>query len=117
MIKKNVRLANALRRKLEQASLGSIEILSEVAIDLADIATIGEKHKRRLKELLHLQLPQDLEKLDDLLAGFEVDLLWENEWHLKSLKRGLPKLVRNLNQHLAGARKRAKSQNRTYKRR
>lgn len=98
----NVKLARLLREKIAEASLGDSEMVSSVAVDLADIAAIGEKHRGRLRDLLRLHFPQDLDKLEDLLVGFDVDLLWENQWHLRSLKRKLPRLLANLNQRIRG---------------
>lgn len=48
-IKKNTRRAKALRGKLEEAALGRTDVLSSIAVDLADIATIGLKHQERIK--------------------------------------------------------------------
>ena len=83
-----------------QTSIVSKEIASSIAVDFADIATIGQKHRALLDQLLRLRFPRNLEQLEDLLISAQVDLLWENDWHLKSLKRNIPKMLRSLERRL-----------------
>ena|SRR5260221_7438883 len=99
-IKSNVQLSASIREKLTEASLVGDDIASNIAVDFADIAAIGEKHRALIVQLLHLRFPRDLRKLESLLIKAQVDLLWENDWHLKSLKHQLPKILRSLNKRL-----------------
>ena len=43
-----------------------------------------------------LKLPQETSKLRELLVDIEVNLLTENDWHLRSLKKRLPRLLAGL---------------------
>jgi hypothetical protein len=99
-VKSNVHLASRLRKQLMQASLVSEGIASNIAVDFADIASVGERHRSLLAHLQRLRLPNDLNKLEDLLISAQINLLCENDWHLKSLKKNLPKLLRSLNRRL-----------------
>lgn len=56
---------------------------------------VGERHKKHIEALLRMEFPRDRTKFEKLLGKLEVDLLFENQWHLDSLKRGLPRLVRD----------------------
>ena len=103
-IKSNVRSARLIYNKL--IFITDSKTASSVAVDLADIAAIGQRHNDRIQELLHLDFPRDLKKADSLIARFEVDLLWENQRHLRSLKRELPKLLRSLNGYIRAGQKR-----------
>jgi hypothetical protein len=49
-----------------------------------------------MKELLRLKFPRDKLKLEKLLGRLEANLLFENNWHLKSLRRRLPQLWKSL---------------------
>jgi hypothetical protein len=95
-IKANVRLASRIHEKIMEASLVKVDLASDIAVDFADIAAIGERHKEALDRFLRFQFPRDLGKLERLLVRVQADLLWENNWHLRSLKRGLPKLLDSL---------------------
>jgi len=98
--KAHVRFATCIREKLTEASLVSEDTASSIAVDFADIAAIGERHRALIDQLLRLRFPRDLRKLESLLIKAQVDLLWENDWHLKSLKHQLPKILRSLNKRL-----------------
>lgn len=102
LVKANVQLAQVVRNKLSESSLGTPEELSSVAVDVADIVAIGERLRSKLRDLLKLRFPRDLEKLENLIVEFKIDLLWENQWHLNSLKQELPKLLRRLDRRLRG---------------
>ena len=70
-------------------------LLGNLAIDLGDLVEVGEKHAIAIKTLLTLSFPKDQEKFLHLLAQFEMNLLFEADFHLKSLKRLLPRFVRD----------------------
>ncbi len=97
-IRANRKLTDCLRKKLAEAARLDVDVVGCVAVDLADIAQIGDNHRVRLKKLLNMKFPRDLEKLEGLLIEFEVDLLVHNQWHLNSLKRRLPKVLKSVRQ-------------------
>jgi hypothetical protein len=91
-----VRLVNEIYSQLRKASPGSSgRTTGGLAVDIGDLLSVGRNHQDHVKQLLEMKFPQDRERFLKLLAGFEVNLLFENQWHLSSLKRLLPRLVRD----------------------
>jgi|SRR5579859_975579 len=92
--KKNI--ATVPQQVLKQLRLvspnSSKNLLASLAIDLHDLFVVAERHQNQIKELLRLKLPRDKGKFEKLLGRLEVNLLFESNWHLKSLKRRLPRL-------------------------
>ena len=88
-----------VRRIMKQLQAGSPKsksrLVGDLAIDLGDLVEVGDRHKAAIKTLLTSSFPRDHEKFLHLLAMFEVDLLFEADFHLNSLKRLLPRLVRD----------------------
>src|SRR5947209_6842614 len=81
-------------------------LVGNLAIDLDDLVEVGDRHKAAITALLTLSLPKDQKKFLHLLANFETDLLFEADFHLKSLKRLLPRLVRDSYSSTTDARQR-----------
>jgi len=101
LVRKNARLSARLRKVLSAASPQSKpDLISGIAVDLADFSEIGEEHNRRLKELSQMQFPRDRERLEDLIYEFDVRLVMHAEWHARHLKRRLAKLKLDLEQEL-----------------
>ena len=91
--KKNIRLVQEIKKQLEAASPTSAKrLLASFSTDLGDLYFVAEAHQNQMKELLRLKFPRDKQKLEKLLGRLEANLLFENNWHLKSLRRSLPQL-------------------------
>lgn len=103
-IRRNMLMTAKIRKLLQRACPGCPEQLaSGMAIDLTDILFIGERHKKHVQELLRFSFPRDKARFSTLLArDVEVDLLFENEYHLRSLKKLLPRFWKTLD---SGSRK------------
>jgi hypothetical protein len=99
---RTVRLARQLRQTFAKACPNlPKDVVSALAVDLADISEIGERHKEYLRQLLEMRFPEDLGKAETLLVHWiEVELLFHNQFHLKSLKRQLPKALRGISREL-----------------
>jgi hypothetical protein len=97
-VRRNIALARQLTLFLQRACPACPEQLaSSIAVDLADIWSIGERHRRSIRDLLRLRFPVNEDKLYSILASrIEVDLLGENVYHLESLKRCLPEFWKKL---------------------
>jgi hypothetical protein len=97
-VRRDVMLAERLRLLLQRACPNCPEELaSGIAVDLTDIWSIGERHKKHIRDLLKLSLPREEDRLYEILAGgVEVDLLFENDYHLRSLRKLLPQFWKNL---------------------
>lgn len=92
----HVRLVGKIREQLERASPRSSKgTVAELAIDIGDLASVGKTHWEHVSQLLKMTFPTDRVAFRKLLAKFEVNLLFENQWHLSSLKRLLPRLVKD----------------------
>jgi|SRR5882762_7285414 len=92
----HVALVNKIYWQLRKASPRSPgRTTGELAVDLGDLVFVGTKHKNDVKRLLKMRFPKDWERFRKLLAHFDVNLLFENRWHLASMKRLLPRLVRD----------------------
>ncbi len=92
----NVRLVNKIYRQLRKASpRSSRQTTGDLAVDLGDLIFVGRKHQNDVKQLLKMTFPRDRTKFRKLLAQFEVNLLFENQWHLTDIKGLLPRLVRD----------------------
>lgn len=91
-VHRNVILAQKLRLQLQRACPNcSQRITAGIAVDLADIQFVGERLRKNIRELLRLSFPRDKDRLYKTLAReIEVDLLFENNYHLRSLKKLLP---------------------------
>lgn len=90
-------LARRLLAQLQAASpKSSPALVSEIAIDLGDLVSVAQNHTSDVRRLLKMTFPKDQGEFQELLARLEVNLLFECEWHLKSLKRSLPKLVHDV---------------------
>jgi hypothetical protein len=102
LIRGTVRSARKLRRALEKACPNLPQkVINAMAIDLADISEIGAKHNEYLRWFLRMRFPEDLDRAEKLLINWiEVELLFHNQWHLSSLKREMPKLLRGLSKAL-----------------
>lgn len=97
LIRKNVRLSQHLFRILATASPQSTaNLISGIAVDLADFVEIGEEHRRRVQELSKMKFPKDKKRFEDLLYEFEIRLVVHAEWHTRHLKRRLAKLKHDL---------------------
>jgi hypothetical protein len=96
-IRKNVKRSNNLLRVLAAASPKSSEnLLSGIAVDLADFWDIAKEHQRRVKELSAMHFPRDKRRLENMLYEFEIGLVVHAEYHVKALKRRLAHLKRDL---------------------
>jgi hypothetical protein len=94
--RKHVRLVDEIQKQLERASPQTPkEAVGELAVDIGDLASVGRAHRGHIAELLRMSFPKDRPAFCKLLAQFEVNLLFENQWHLSSLKRLLPRLVKD----------------------
>lgn len=101
--KVNLPRYKALLRRLFRQLRESCPSLSErtagaVATDLADIRDIAQCHEYFIREFLKLQFPKDARRLEGLLIRWiDVELLFHCQWHLKSLRRRLPKVLKAIN--------------------
>ncbi|HXG20691.1 MAG TPA: hypothetical protein VNN62_16650 [Methylomirabilota bacterium] len=103
-------LANQIGTTLRKICRGVPQsVISSIAVDLADLYTIGITHRRNLRRLVKLRGPQDSDELLDLLVKFDVSLLFEAQYHLRSLKRLLPRLEKSLTKKVRGKGKRRSS--------
>jgi hypothetical protein len=102
LIMRTVRLADQLRHTLAKACPNLPQhVVSALAVDLADVSEIGIRHDKYLQQLLKMRFPEDLDKAETLLIHWiDVELLFHNQYHLKSLKRQLPKALREISQEL-----------------
>jgi hypothetical protein len=97
LLHKNARLSAKLRKILTAASPESkLDLVSGIAVDLADFWEIGEEHQRRVKKLLNMRFPKDKKHLEDMLYEFDVHLVIHAEWHAKHLKKLLKKFRQDL---------------------
>jgi hypothetical protein len=102
-IQKNVRRARELRELLQAVAPSCpVEVASAVAVDLADLESVGSKHRRHVNKIVKLAGPRTNSQLADVLVEVEVNLLFEAQFHLSSLKTNLPNLVRAMNKPLKG---------------
>src|SRR5579859_2643836 len=63
-IRRNARLSARLRKVLSAASPDSAtNLVSGIAVDLADFWEIGEEHRQRVKQLLKMKFPRDRNRL------------------------------------------------------
>ncbi len=108
LIRRNVTLARKLYHVLSLASPRSSQtLISNMAVDLADIWKIGESHRRDVKKLMRMRFPRDREQLRTLLIkDIDLNLLFENQYHLTSLKKCLPKLLKDMNESKHRSKKR-----------
>jgi hypothetical protein len=97
-VRNNVRLARKLFDLLSRASPHSSgDLVSGLAVDLADLVHVGQKHLRFVQELLKMRLPRDRERLcSALVVNSEVNLFFENQYHLRSLQKGLPRFLADI---------------------
>ncbi len=92
----NVRLVNKICGQLRKASPHSSgQMTGELAVDIGDLVFVGRNHQNHVNKLLKMRFPRDRERFLKLLAQFDVNLLFENQWHLTDMKRLLPRLVRD----------------------
>jgi hypothetical protein len=90
LIRRNTRLSARLRKVLAAASPeSSVNLISGIAVDLADFWEIGDEHRRRIKQLLNMQFPKDKKRFENMLYDFEIRLVIHAEWHAKHLKKFL----------------------------
>jgi hypothetical protein len=96
--KMSVRLSHRIQRQLAAASPGLSKSLSaEFAVDLADIWEVGRCHEAYLQSFLKLRFPRDRDRLESLLIHWvEVELLVHCRWHLNSLKKRTPRVMRGI---------------------
>jgi len=95
--KKHIGLVQAIKKQLEAASPTSAKgLLATLSIDLGDLYFVADTHQQQMKELFRMKFPRDKRKLKKLLGQLEANLLFENNWHLKSLKRRLPQFWKGL---------------------
>jgi hypothetical protein len=93
-LQRNVRQANALRLILQAAAPRCHpDVVSAIAVDLADLARVAAKHQQHVRKLLTSKRRSGLERV---LAQIDVNLLFEANYHVKSLRKNLPKLVNHL---------------------
>lgn len=94
--KQNVALAMKINKRLHLLFPElSPETISASAIDLADIWKIGKSHDYYLQQFFKTSVTKNPDKFESLLITWiEVELLYHCQWHLRSLKRNLPKLLR-----------------------
>jgi hypothetical protein len=97
LVRKTVRLSARLRKVFTAASpTSTADLVSGIAVDLADFWEIGVEHQRRIQELLNMKFPKDAKRLEDMLYEFDIRLVMHAEWHAKHLKRLLAKFKNNL---------------------
>jgi hypothetical protein len=93
---KHVRLVAKIQKQLGKASPDSAKkTIGELAIDIGDLTSVSRSHLDHVNQLLRMSFPKDLAAFHKLLAQFDVNLLFENQWHLSNLRRLLPRLVRD----------------------
>lgn len=97
LIRRNVRLSARLCNVLGAASPNStVDLVSGIAVDLADFWEIGEEHRQRVKKLLNMKFPKDRKRLEEMLYELDIRLVMHAEWHAKHLKKRLAKFKHDL---------------------
>ena len=115
--RRHVAFTNRVYRILKKVCPDSSgPLLGRLAVDLADIRQVADKHRAMLRQIQSLQSPRDKDKLQKLLAQVEVNLLWHNQYHLSSLKRCIPRLVNDL-ERKQSAHHRSERRHRTLRKR
>jgi hypothetical protein len=95
--KTNVKRAHELRLLFQElAPKCPVKVASAIAVDLADLSDVASEHKKHVRQFLRLAQSARKERVGTLLAEIDVNLLFHADWHLKSLKKNLPKYVRYL---------------------
>jgi hypothetical protein len=93
LIRKNKKLSSELFKVLAVASPKSaVDLISGLAVDLADFWEIGEEHRQRIRELRNMRFPRDRQRFENMLYDLQIRLVWHAEWHAKHLKRRLEQL-------------------------
>src|SRR5579859_1321423 len=86
-----------LKKALSAASPNSKgDLISGIAVDLADFWEIAGEHQQRVRELAKMRFPKDQERFIDMLYEFEIRLLMHAQWHVKRLKPRLTRIKRDL---------------------
>jgi len=97
LVRKYKKLYAQLVKVLSSASPKSTQdLISGIAVDLADFQEIAVEHQRRVKKFSQMHFPEDQEQFIDMLYEFEIRLVMHAEWHAKHLKARLAKLKRDL---------------------
>ena len=93
----NVKTATRLFHALSAISPKSkTKVTSGLAVDLADLEHVGKRHRRVIRTLCRLRLPRDKKQVERALAQIEVNLLFEAQYHLSSIKRLLPIFIADM---------------------
>lgn len=71
----------------------NVDLLSQTAVDLADLTEVAEDHLKFVKHLKKFKLPKDFKTFDEYFLP-KVLVIWliHGDWHLRSLKRNNNKL-------------------------
>jgi len=71
-------------------------IIAAFAVDVVDFRSAGLRHEYYLKQFLNLKVPKDIRRAESLLiVWIGVELLEHASWHLRSLRRILPTVLKN----------------------
>jgi hypothetical protein len=97
LIRKYKHVRARLEKVLSAASPKSNpELISGIAVDLADFWEISVEHQRRIRSLSAIKFPRDQRRFVDLLYQFEIRLVMHADWHVKKLRPRLARLKRDL---------------------
>lgn len=94
-----VRKASRVSKKLEEiAPEVDADFLALVAVDITDTWEIAERHRERVVELLRLKGgARGRKRLSDMLHELLYrDVMAHFDYHAKSMKKNLPKLIDTL---------------------
>jgi len=87
-------LVEVLQRVMPEANEDEI---GELAHDLADFWELALKHQQRITEILKMQGTESRKRLADLLSDlFYGDVEIELKYHVESVNKTFPKLIRKL---------------------
>jgi hypothetical protein len=96
-IRQNLKRSNSLLKILSTASpKSSKDLLSGIAVDLADFWDIANEHQRRVAEMSKMRFPKDKRRFENMLYELEIGLVIHAEYHAKFLKRRLSRLKKDL---------------------
>ena len=95
--KRQNRLTSRIRAKMKVLFPEVPEpIIAAFAVDVVDFRSAGLRHEYYLKQFLNLKVPKDIRRAESLLiVWIGVELLEHASWHLRSLRRILPTVLKN----------------------
>jgi len=104
--RRTITLTDKLRSFLSSASpTSSKRLIDAIAIDLGDLWAAGREHGSFLDGILRMNPVRNRERIASCLISGTTAITSEMDWHLRSLKRCVPKLLNDLD---SGSRRRVR---------